>query len=283
MNDLTMSLIAGEATDPVIRGDVTVAGDASWSISAGTSVDQNSRKMLAGEFDVAEMSFATFLRAREQGNDLIGLPVFTGRGFLQPGLIVSASSRISGPEDLVGRRVGLPQFWMTSSVWHRGILEQQHGVRAQDVEWYTAVEERFDGVSLPAGVAVHRLPEGVTVERALESGLVEAIMVPPRGVPRPLKTFMRSPYSDLVDAERSYFEATGVFPIMHFVVMRESLRERLPWLADALIAAFREAGFAGNPWAFGLDANARVLETFLDFAREQGWISNALKLAHCFV
>jgi len=283
MNELTMSLIAGELTNPLIRGEVVVAGDAAWSIGAGTSVDQNSRKMLAGAFDVAEMSFATFLRAREEGRDLIGLPVFTGRGFLQPGLIASAASGIKRPEDLASRRVGLPQFWMTSSVWHRGILQQQHGVSPQAIEWFTAVEERFEGISLPDGVSIRRLDEGMSVERALEGGLIDAIMVPPRGVPRPLRPFMRSPYADVVGAERAYFETTGVFPIMHFVVMRESLHGQLPWLTGALVSAFMEASFGTNPWTFGLAENARPLEAFLGFAREQGWVSNALKLADCFV
>lgn len=295
-----MSLIAGELTDPLIGGEVRVAGDADWSIGAGTSVDANSRKMLDGGFDVAEMSFATFLKAREQGRDLIALPIFTGRGFLQPGFIVSPASGIERPEQVAGKRIGLPQFWMTSSVWHRGILAQQHGVRAESVKWFTAVEERFSGAVFPAGVSIDRLAEGVTPEAALERGLLDAIMIPPRGVPRTLRPFMRSPYPDLVAAQRAYFGATGVFPIMHFVVMRESLHEQQPWLAGALFEAFEQAkqqarergvlpatmpGISSDvdPWAYGMTDNLPVLETFFDFARQQGWISGALQLGDCFV
>src|SRR5476649_979660 len=119
MKPLTMSLIPGALTDPVLRNEVLVEGDAELTISAGTSVDRNSRQMLDGAFDIAEMSFSTYIKARELGHDLIGLPIFTGRGFLQPGLICSSASGIRKPEDIASKRVGLPQFWMTSSVWHR--------------------------------------------------------------------------------------------------------------------------------------------------------------------
>lgn len=247
--------------------------------------------MLDGAYDVAEMSFATFLKAREQGRDLIGIPIFTGRGFLQRGLIVGASRGIVRPEDLAGRRVGVPQFWMTSSVWHRGILSQQYGIAAAAVTWLTAVEERFDGVTFSDRVTVERLEPGVSLEAALERGLVDAVAIPPRGVPRPLRPFMRWPYPDVGAVEDAYAAATGIFPIMHFVVLRASLDRERPALAGALVAAFGEAkrraaatGALANPdrWPMGLAENARTLEAFLGFARDQGWVSRSLALADCF-
>jgi 4,5-dihydroxyphthalate decarboxylase len=295
VTELTMQLVAGELTDPLLAGDVAVQGDAQFKVTAGNSVDGNSRQMLAGAFDVAEMSFATYLKAREQGRDLIGLPIFTGRGFLQPGLLVSTASGITRPEEIAGRRVGVPQFWMTSSVWHRGLLQQQHGVKAQDVEWYTASEERFEGVTFPPGVKINRLAEGTQPNAALEAGLVDVVMVPPRGARGPMRPGTRSPYADLTAAQRAYFAKTGVFPIMHFVVMRESVHRKLPWLAAALQTAFVEskaraekAGavpppLANEKWEFGLTENARALDTFFGFARETGWVSDKLTLADCFV
>ena len=184
---------------------------------------------------------------------------------------------------------------MTSSVWHRGILLQQHGVRAETVEWFTAAEERFEGVTFPPGVKINRLAEGVNPNAALEGGLVDAVMVPPRGARGPMRPGTRSPYPDLAEAQRTYFAKTGVFPIMHFVVMRESVHRKLPWLAAALQTAFLEskrqaekAGaipppIANEKWEFGLTENARALDTFLGFAREQGWMSDKLTLADCFV
>src|SRR5215212_5972710 len=109
---LSMSLVPGPLTQPVLAGEVVPQG-VDVSVAAGKSVDGNSRQMLNLAFDVAEMSLATFLKAREQGTPLIGLPIFTGRRFLQPCVLAAASAAVETPADLAGKRVGLPQFWMT--------------------------------------------------------------------------------------------------------------------------------------------------------------------------
>lgn len=303
MASLTMSLVPGELTQPVIDGLVRVEG-AVWDVSTSKSVDGNSRQMLNGAFDVAEMSFATFLKAREQGRDLIGLPIFTGRGFLQPS--VACVGGITRPEDLAAKRVGLPQFWMTSSVWHRGILEQQHGVKQDAVEWLTQADERFEDIRTPRGVRIGRLPADLALGDALRRGHVDAIMVPPRGA-RSLGDEVSRPYPDPIEAQRAYFETTGVFPIMHFVVMRQSVFEATPTLPSALFAAFTEAKrisaaapglpapiaglspahqealFGTDPWPYGIDANRRTLETFLNFTTAQGWIDRPRPLEDFFV
>jgi 4,5-dihydroxyphthalate decarboxylase len=300
MKPLTMSLIPGPLTDSILSGEVVVPGDTELSISAGPSVDNNSRKMLDGAFDIAEMSFSTYIKARDLGKDLIGLPIFTGRGFLQPGLVSSTASGIARPEDIAGKRVGLPQYWMTSSVWHRLILEQQHGVQEKAVSWFTTSEERFDEVPEPAGVSIQRLPEGLNLEEALAQGKVDATMVPPRGALKKLGDGVRSPYDNLPDAQRAYYSATGIFPIMHFVVMRESVHKATPGLAGTLGAAFLEAkqraqqrgelppilpGISADadPWASGLAANKLPLEAFLGFARAHAWVSDTMKVQDCFV
>jgi 4,5-dihydroxyphthalate decarboxylase len=307
MKQLTMSLIPGELTDPLLSGEATVAGDVAFSFVPAKSVDANSRAMLDGAFDVAEMSFSTYVKARDLGSDLIGLPIFTGRGFLQPGITVSKASGIGKPEDLAGKRVAIPQFWMTSTVWHRLILEQQHGVRDDAIEWFTMSEERFMELPPSPGVSLERLPTGVNVEQALLSGSTDASMVPPRGVSKNPNPATRSPYGDVAQAQRAFYTATGIFPIMHFVVMRKSLHDELPWLAGALFAAFSEAKriavernvlppmiagmspddqrrLAGDdPWAFGIEENRRALDAFLGFSRAKSWVSETLALRDCFV
>jgi 4,5-dihydroxyphthalate decarboxylase len=302
-----MSLVPGPLTDPLISKEVTVGGDAAWSITPGASVDSNSRSMLDGKFDVAEMSFATFLKAFELGRDLIGVPLFTGRGFLQPGILCSTAAGISRPEDLAGKRIGVPQYWMTSSVWHRGILEQQHGVGPAAVQWFTSAEERFENLVFPKGVSVQRLPADIGPQDALKQGLVDAIMTPPRGVPKSMPPGLGSPYADLAQAQRDYFSKTHVFPIMHFVVLRKSLIQELPWLVGAVTSAFNDAKkiadangslwpviaglppdeerrLVGNdPWAFGLAANKAAVDTFFGFAHGQNWVGSGVNVGTCFV
>jgi 4,5-dihydroxyphthalate decarboxylase len=297
-----MSLVPSELTQPILDGKIAPAG-IEWTLTSARSVDANSRQMLSGAFDVAEMSLATFLKAFERGSDLIGLPIFTGRGFLQPA--VACRQGIASPRDLAGKRVGLPQFWMTSSVWHKGILQEQHGVRPDQVQWLTEAEERFDSVEAPAGVHLERLPKGLPLKEALDRGEVDAVMVPPRGARSFGDDFSR-PFADVTEAQRAYFSQTGVWPIMHFVVMRKSLHDSMPSLAPALLSAFLEAKrisaesvglpkplpglqsseqdalFGPDPWQCGLEKNRLTLETFLRFSVDQGWLGQRLPLESYF-
>lgn len=286
-----MALVAGPLTNPLIAGDVAVGGDIDWKLIAGDSVDQNSRRMLDGAFDVAEMSFSTFVKAREIGKDLIGLPIFTGRGFLQPGLVVSTASGIKHPEELAGKRVGVPQFWMTSTVWHRLILQRRHNVPEEAITWYTAADERFAEVPRSPGVTIHRLAGETSISEALAEGKVDATMVPPRGAPKGIGGAIQWPYPDIKKAESDYYADTGIFPIMHFVVLKESVHNEFPWLADALMTAFVEtkkhAVAAGevdaDMWAYGLSENAKPLDAFLSFAAEKQWVAPARTTADFFV
>lgn len=310
---LSMSLVPGPLTQPLLAGDVVPQG-VDVAMTATSSVDRNSRQMLDLAFDVAEMSLATFLKAREQGRPLVGLPVFTGRRFLQPCVLVAASAGVETPADLAGKRVGLPQFWMTSSVWHRGILQQQHGVAQAAVTWYTITEERFAGLGPPAGVVVRNVPTARDgpPDRALEerllAGELDAIMLPRASNALAAQTErVRQPYRDLVQAQREYYERTGVFPIMHFVVMREELATRHPWLVESLCAAFGAAKaralaagagpeppiaglapaetaalFGDDPWPYGLARNRRALETFVAFATSQGLLARPPEVEQLF-
>jgi 4,5-dihydroxyphthalate decarboxylase len=310
---LSMSLVPGALTRPLLAGDVVPHGT-EVTITTGKSVDGNSRQMLNLAFDVAEMSLATFLKAREQGTPLIGLPIFTGRRFLQPCVLVSAGADVASPADLAGKRVGLPQFWMTSSLWHRGILQQQHGVAQDAVTWYTMTEERFAGLGTPPGVTLRSIaadgggpPDGSLQELLLE-GALDATMTPRPGDELARRDRrVRQLYSDPVQAQRDYYASTGVFPIMHFVVMREELDAQHPWLAESLCAAFvtakaqamaagagleppiagfsadeARAVFGDDTWPYGLGRNRRALETFVEFATTQGLLQQPVAIDDLF-
>src|SRR6202012_5466344 len=69
---LSCSLIASALTDPILNGAVA-APALDLTITTAT-VDENSRAMIAGKFDVAEMSMATFVQARDRGMDFVALP-----------------------------------------------------------------------------------------------------------------------------------------------------------------------------------------------------------------
>ncbi|HZU05239.1 MAG TPA: hypothetical protein VFB73_04645 [Chloroflexota bacterium] len=304
---LRMSLIPGALTEPLFAGGVVPQGMV-VSISEGRSIDNNSRQMLQLAYDIAEMSLATFLKAREQGVPLIGIPIFTGRRFLQSCVLVAAAAGIETPADPRGKRVGMPQFWMTSSVWHRGILQQQHGIAQDVIIWYTAVEERLGDLAIPTGVEMRRVPSNRSLDELLLDGELDAMMLPrPRDALVKATGHVRQLYRDLLQAQREYYIATGVFPIMHLVVMREELDQQYPWLAESLCTAFqvakRRAGVAGvgpkppikgsspaeiaavfgdDPWSYGLARNRRTLETFIEFAVTQGLLVQAMSVDTLF-
>src|ERR1700679_3008857 len=141
------SLIDSALTQPILSGAVTAPGlDLTFTTA---TVDENRRAMIAGKFDIAEMSMATYVQAREHGLELLALPVFMGRRFLQPCVAFARNSKIGSPSELRGKRIGLPQFWMSSSMWHRGLLEHEYGVPATQVEWVTTQPERLDAGFTP--------------------------------------------------------------------------------------------------------------------------------------
>jgi 4,5-dihydroxyphthalate decarboxylase len=300
-----MSLVPGPITQPILASEVPIPG-VDLTLHVGRSVDRNSRAMLDGTYDVAEMSLATFAKAREQAAPLIGLPIFTGRRFLQPCVVTSAAAGVATLGDLRGKRVGLPQFWMTSSVWHRGILSQA-GVPQAEVTWYTAAEERLAGLETPSGVDVRLRAGPPSLEQMLLKGDLDALMTP-----RSHEAFVRDrpglslPYQDVVQATLDYFERTGVYPVMHFVVLSAEVDARHPWLAPAVFDAFARAkrcalaagaapelpvgaradDFARvlgqDPWPFGLEHNRRALQTFLDFAVTQGLLGSSMRVEDLF-
>lgn len=276
---IALALVPSSLTTPLLDGTVKIDGVAIVP-HAAKSVDDNSRAMLSGGFDVAEMSLATFARAKDQGAPLIGLPVFPGRRFVQPGVAVAKGKTFGSPSEFKGKRVALPQYWLTSSVWHRGVLQHVYGVAPDQVEWITVVPER-GAAKFPDGVRV-AAREGAKIPELLEKGEVDAALLPrPNG-----GTCL---FADPVAAQREYLAASGTFPIMHFIVMREAVADLAPNLMRAFAKAKDGAAapeppiqgmsadegrraFGRDPWPYGLAANRTVLDTFLGFAHEQGLV-----------
>jgi 4,5-dihydroxyphthalate decarboxylase len=278
-------------------------------VNEATSVNRNSREMVQGKYDIAEMSLATYFKAREDGLPFTGIPVFTGRRFVQPGIHVRPGAGIKTPADLAGRRVAVPQFWMTSSVWHRIYLSRECGIRADQVRWVTLATERLKSAIYPPGLDV-TLIEGRLPGEVLADGTVDAVLVPKHGGRLIGKIPYETPFQDLVAAQRESFSATGVFPIMHFVVMRSEVAKAVPSLAADLFNAFvvgKAAAmegavglenmeepiwgqtvaaalplFGGDPWPYGIAANRRTLDVFQDSLLEQGLLRTRVPLETLF-
>ena len=181
------------------------------------------------DFDAAEFSLATYTVLRGRGEPLVAIPVFPSFAFRHSAIFVRDAAGIREPRDLVGKRVGVPKYHMTAAVWIRGILEDEYGVSPGDLEWVEGGEgaavKEVD-VTLPAGLRHRTVPGDRTLGQLLAAGELDAFI----GARRPAGAGagVRRLFPDFRRVERAYYERTGIFPIMHTVVLKEELARAAP-------------------------------------------------------
>ena len=257
------------------------------------------------EFDVAEMSLSTYVATLDQtARPFVALPVFTSRMFRHGGIYINANAGIEMPSDLRGKRVGSPEFQLTACVWIRGILSEHHGVPVDSVAYHTGGQEtpgRIEKGKVDTGLEIRPIPAGATLSQMLANGEIDALYTP--RVPSPFRD--RDPrvtrlFDDVVAVEKEYFAATGIFPIMHVVVIRRDVYERHRWVAQSLYKACQTARddayariydssalrfmepwliqhleeskqlLGQDYWSYGLAENEKALDVFLRYHHEQG-------------
>jgi len=277
------------------------------------------RQLVHQEFDVSEMSLGSFVAGLSQREfPFVAIPVFPSRAFRHSAAYVHARANLARPEDLRGKRVGVAEYQLTANVWLRGILEDDHGVRPSEIQWFSGgLEEpgRREKVSipLPADVTVEPIPKDETLSRMLERGDLDALFTP--RLPDPWKRSsanVRRLFPDHRRVEAEYFRRTGIFPIMHTVAIRRSVYERDPWIAQSLTKALAEAkqlcasslyetatlaymlpwlteeiesarALMGDDWwPYGLEPNRTTLATFLRYAASQGLAEKRLAVEDLF-
>jgi 4,5-dihydroxyphthalate decarboxylase len=305
---IKFSVMPTGLTAPITSGAVPVEG-AELEIFRPKTTDQNSRAMIELKFDVAEMSIAAFTKSLELGLPLRAIPVFTsGRRFVQSGIYLSKTSGLSSPQQLAGRTIGLPQYWISSCVWQRHVLERMHGVAPAKARWVTVEPERFAG-GLPADVELATV-EGGDLAALMRAGEIDACMVQGGGLlPAELAELTVPAYPHIVAAEREYYQAERVLPLMHVTVIRKELADSEPGLVPALLAAYAKAKefaladpdthwplpplghdlpqlrelLGDDPWPFGLSANRTAIDTFLSTAAGQGLVGRRYEVDELFV
>ncbi|WP_330284660.1 ABC transporter substrate-binding protein [Streptomyces sp. NBC_00588] len=265
------------------------------------------RMMRHQEFEVAEMSLSSYvLSLRNDPSPFVALPVYTSRMFRHGALYCHADSGITTPEDLRGKRIGTPEYQLTACVWMRGILADRHDVPVDSVSYFTGGQEtpgRIEkaGVDLPDSLRISRIPEDRTLAQMLAEGEIDALCTP--RVPSPFTAGdprVRRVFRDVVAAEKEYYAATGIFPVMHVVVIRRDVYDRHRWVAQSLYKALLAAKNAAydtlydtsalrfmlpwltpqleearelmgrDYWSYGVEGNRETLATFLRYHHEQG-------------
>ena len=271
-----------------------------------------------GEFDAAEMSLSSYTLTLERDRPFVAIPVFPSRTFRHHGVYVHADSGYTHPSELAGKTVGIPEYQMTAAVWIRGILAEHYGLPVDSVAYRTGgllqpgrVEKL--AIRIP-GVDIAPIPEGATLSDMLERGEIDALYTartPRRFADGTCR--VRRLWADPAAAEREYFERTGIFPIMHTLVIRRDVYERNRWVARALYDAFEQAkelasqalgetvALAGmlpwshlevsavrelmgpDIWPYGLEENQNCLAVFLRYMHEQRLTKRLLTPEELFV
>jgi 4,5-dihydroxyphthalate decarboxylase len=282
------------------------------------------RMLRQRQFDVSELGITYYLRSLElMDAPFIAIPVFPNRFFRHSAVFVNTAKGIQSPSDLAGRRVGeLQRYGHDAGIWAKGALSDDFGVRATSMEHYVGGIERtipgpdwapFDP---PSDVIIHQLAPEQGLDAMLERGDIDALFtahIPPSARKHPDR--VRRLFPDFESVERDYFRRTGIFPIMHTVVIRRELYEQNRWIARALMQAFEESKalamkaynaadiFFNAPtmvpwfvslrernralmgddfWPYGVEANRKTLEACLRHHREQGILKRSYALEELF-
>ena len=259
------------------------------------------------EFDIAEMSLSSYsVSMFREPRPFVAIPIFPSRFFRHSCIYVNAKAGIRAPKDLIGKRIGTPEYQMTAPVWIRGILADHYGVPVDSVTYYTGGEEE-PGLSeklkldLPPNIKIKPIGETQTLAAMLASGEIDALQT--ARMPSTFSTgggSVRRLFENYKDVEQSYYRETGIFPIMHTLVVRREVYEQNRWVAQALYKAFVEAqkrtyddlyvtaalkamlpwltahveetrALMGDDfWSYGFERNRATLATFLRYHHEQG-------------
>ena len=264
------------------------------------------------DFDICELSMSSFTVKTANGDcPYVGVPVFPSRSFRHNSIYVRTDRGIARPEDLKGRRIGVPEYQVTANVWTRALLEDEYGVRPSDVTWVRGGYEQAGRIEkialdLPPDVRIEDAPDGATISALLADGAIDAVIGP-----RAPSGFGRHPhigwlFPDPAAAAAAWFGKTRIFPIMHILGIRRTLAEQHPWLPAAAMKAFEQAKaravarlgdlaalkvtlpflddhllatrrlMGEDFWSYGLAANRHALEIFLRRHHAEGLSLRAL-------
>jgi len=269
------------------------------------------RMIKTNAFDISEMSLSSYFNLRSKGDfPFIALPIFPCRVFRHAYIFINRDVDIAGPKDLEGKKIGVQQYRQTAATWIRGILTAEYGVDFSGVTWVeggvnTPRSPDADMDLMPGSkIDLISAPSGTSINDLLKSGEVAAYF----GARMPdcyqtSKNINRL-FPDYRRVEREYFDKTGIFPIMHTLVIREDLHRQKPWIAENMYKAFESSKRwalehmrftgtmrymvpwlnheleeiddmfkGGDPYPNGVNANRKVLETLMQFLVDQEFVN----------
>jgi 4,5-dihydroxyphthalate decarboxylase len=319
---LAVAVTNNNNTRAISDGSVTADG-IDWAVTTVHASEMFWRQLSFQEFDVSEMSMSSLLIDISRGDsNWVAIPVFTSRSFFHTAALVRTDRGIEKPEDLKGKRVGVPEYQQTAALWGRGVLQHEFGVAPQDIHWFMERTEARShggatGFQPPAGVTLDRIPLEKSIGSMMLSGELDATLLylPENNLVDRSKenlsttNLVRTLFPDPAAEGARYFQKTGFYHINHGVVVRKSVLEKHPWVALNVFNAFREAkervlartrelmdvyfrtgvfprdlrqAGAMDLYPYGVATNRNILETITQYSFEQGLTPRKLALEEVF-
>jgi 4,5-dihydroxyphthalate decarboxylase len=254
------------------------------------------------EFDICEMAFTTYVCARAAGLPFTAIPLFVTRNFHHWAIFINEKSGIRTPKDLEGRKVGVNRgYTVTTGLWARGVLQSEYGVDLNKVTWVPTDDEHVLGFEYPPNVDTSQ--RGKPMKELLLSRAVDAALGEV-GVEAPeIKPLI----PDAQNAAFDWFRKTGIYPINHGVVVKNSVLKDRPGIAEELTRIFEaakteylknlqgneisawdkaatvNAKVVGDPFPFGIEKNRKALEAITQFAFDQKMVPRKYTVEELFV
>lgn len=249
MSKLQLSVAVGpyDRMRPLVDGEVQIEGvDPTFMLQEPEEIFF--RALRHADYDICELSLSSYSVKTAAGTSAyVAIPVFPSRAFRHTSVYVNVNAGINKPEDLKGKRIGVPEYQLTANVWVRLFLEEEYGVKASDVTWVrggyedpTRVEKI--NLNLPQDVELLNAPEGKTISGMLEAGEIDALIGP-----RAPSCFDRGSanvkylFDDPQAEAAAWYRKTKLFPIMHTLGIRRTLVEQHPWLPMSVMKAFEKS------------------------------------------
>ena len=254
-------------------------------------ITQAMRRMARNlEFDICEMAMTTYLCARVLEVPITAIPIFVTRNFHQWALFHNVNAGIKSPTELSNRRIGVNRgYTVTTGVWLRGILESEYGVDLDSVTWVATDDEHVSSFDAPPNVDYSKQGQPI-VDLLLEGDVDVAI-----GDIRTDAPEIQPLIPDALNVGIAFYKKTGIYPLNHTIVIKNSALDAHPGLATNLFNAFKSSkeayleklaaggdgsvgdnlaialgdGIGGDPFPFGVEANRKAVETLVRFSHDQ--------------
>ncbi len=262
------------------------------------------RRMVRGlEFDITEMAITTYICARAHGKRFTALPIFIVRAFHHGAILYNTKAGIKSPKDLEGKKVGVNRgYTVTSGLWSRSVLQQEHGVDLSKITWVLSGDEHVAEYRPPASVVP--IEKGKKMGDMLAAGELAAAIGVEVDHPdvKPL-------IPNALDAGLQALRSRGHYPINHTVVVKDDLLNAHADLAPDVFNSFAEAkrlyvqrlkagqiekptpidevhrrvmDITGDPLPYGIEPNRRVLEDLIQHSLTQGIITRPVTVEELF-